>query len=281
MIPAQFDYAAPASLGEALQLLQQHGESAKLLAGGHSLVPLMKLRLAQPGMLIDLRLLGELRGIASSGGGLRIGAMTTHAEVAGSSAVAQSAPALAQAAAEIGDRQVRARGTIGGSLAHFDPAADLPAVILALEAEIVVRSAARGERVIAASSFFRGILETDVAPDELMVEVRLPAAPRSAYAKFPNPASHYAITGVAAAVEGDGTVRAARIGVTGAAPSAFRAGAAESALAGKALSPESIAAAAAAAYDGRELLSDLHASAEYRAHLIGVMTRRALEKLPR
>ena len=278
MIPVSFDYFAPASLQEALQLLADRGEDAKLLAGGHSLVPLMKLRLAQPAALIDLGRVAELKGISVQGGRVRVGAMTTHAEVASSLEVIQNAPALAQAAHEIGDRQVRARGTIGGSLAHNDPAADLPAVMLALDAEITVRSAG-GERTLKAEDFFVGMLETALRPDELITSVSVAVSPHSAYVKFPNPASHYAITGVCVSVQGNGTVSSARIGVTGAAPMAFRATAAESALTGKMLSAESVAAAAAAAYDGRELLGDIHASAEYRGSLVRVMTRRALEKL--
>jgi carbon-monoxide dehydrogenase medium subunit len=278
VIPAEFDYVAPTSLAEALQLLSDNADNGKLLAGGHSLIPLMKLRLAQPAFLIDLGRIPELRGISQEGARLRIGAMTTHAEIASSPVVAQAAPALAQAAREIGDRQVRARGTIGGSLAHSDPAADLPAVMLALDAQMVARSS-RGERTVRAEEFFVDLLTTALEADEVLTAVTVAVSPRSAYAKFPNPASHYAITGVCAAVEGDGTVSAARIGVTGAAPSAYRATAAEAALAGQALSPQSIAAAAEAAYDGRELLGDIHASAEYRAALIKVMTKRALEKL--
>jgi carbon-monoxide dehydrogenase medium subunit len=279
VIPAEFDYAAPSSLAEALQLLADHADDAKLLAGGHSLIPLMKLRLAQPGYLIDLSRVAELRGISQQGARLRIGAMTTHAEVASSSVVAQAAPGLAQAAQEIGDRQVRARGTIGGSLAHSDPAADLPAVMLALDAEIVARSGS-GERTIPAEAFFVGLLETALRPDEILTAVTVAVTPRSAYAKFPNPASHYAVAGVCAAVQGNGAVTAARIGVTGAAPSAYRATAAEAVLTGQALSAQTIAAASDAAYDGRELLGDIHASAEYRAQLIRVLTRRALEKIP-
>jgi carbon-monoxide dehydrogenase medium subunit len=209
---------------------------------------------------------------------VRIGATTTHAQVESSLEVIQNAPALAQAAHEIGDRQVRARGTIGGSLAHNDPAADLPAVMLALDAEITVRSAG-GERTLKAEDFFVGMLETALRPNELITSVSVAVSPQSAYVKFPNPASHYAITGVCVSVQGNGTVSSARIGVTGAAPMAFRATAAESALTGKMLSAESVAAAAAAAYDGRELLGDIHASAEYRGSLVRVMTRRALEKL--
>jgi aerobic carbon-monoxide dehydrogenase medium subunit len=278
MIPANFEYFAPTSLEEALQLLAERGEGAKVLAGGHSLVPLMKLRLAQPAALIDLGHIAELRGISVESGRIRIGAMTTHAAIAASLEVKQNAPALAQAAHEIGDRQVRARGTIGGSLAHNDPAADFPAVMLALDAEFTIRSSG-GERAVPAAEFFVGMLETAVQPNELITSISVAVSPSSAYAKFPNPASHYAITGVCAAVTSNGTVSSAKIGVTGAAPMAFRATGAESALTGKPLTLESIAEAAKAAYDGRELLGDIHASAEYRGHLIGVMTKRALETL--
>ena len=279
MIPAEFDYVVPTSLAEALQLLSEHVDDAKLLAGGHSLVPLMKLRLAQPAYIIDLNRVAELKGISQEGDRIRIGAMTTHAEIAASSLVQQQAPALAQAAHEIGDRQVRARGTIGGSLAHSDPAADLPAAMLALDGQVIVRSAS-GERTIGAEDFFVDLLTTALEPDEIVTDVTVAVSPRSAYVKYPNPASHYAITGVCASVQGDGTVGSARIGVTGAAAVAYRASAAEAALAGKSLSPDVIAEAAAAAYDGRELLGDIHASSEYRAALVGVLTRRALEKLP-
>ena len=279
MIPAEFEYIAPTSLDQALQLLSEHADDAKLLAGGHSLVPLMKLRLAQPAYLIDLNRVAELRGISQEGDRIRIGAMTTHAEIAASSLVQQQAPALAQAAHEIGDRQVRARGTIGGSLAHSDPAADLPAAMLALDGQILVRSA-RGERTVLADGFFVDLLTTALEPDEIVTAVTVAVSPRSAYVKFPNPASHYAIAGVCAAVTGDGTIGSARIGVTGVAPMAYRASGSEAALAGKALSPDVIAGAAAAAYDGRELLGDIHASSEYRAALLGVLTRRVLEKLP-
>jgi len=278
MIPANFDYFAPTSLREALQILAERGDQARVLAGGHSLVPLMKLRLAQPAALVDVGRIPELRGISVEGGRIRVGAMTTHAAIASSLEVIQNAPALAQAAHEIGDRQVRARGTIGGSLAHNDPAADLPAVMLALDAEFVIRSSS-GERTLPAADFFVGMLETAIQPNELITSISVAVSPSSAYAKFPNPASHYAITGVCASVTANGNVSSAQIGVTGAAPMAFRATAAESALTGKPLTQASIAEAAEAAYDGRELLGDIHASAEYRGHLIGVMTRRALEKL--
>jgi aerobic carbon-monoxide dehydrogenase medium subunit len=278
MIPANFDYFAPTNLQEALQLLAERGEEAKVLAGGHSLVPLMKLRLVQPAALIDVGRIAELRGISVEGDRIRIGAMTTHAAIAASPEVLQHAPALAQAAHEIGDRQVRARGTIGGSLAHNDPAADLPAVMLALDAAFVIGSSS-GERTLPAADFFVGMLETAIQPNELITSISVAVSPSSAYVKFPNPASHYAITGVCASVTGNGTVSSARIGITGAAPMAFRATAAEAAITGKPLTSESIAAAARVAYDGRELLGDIHASSEYRGHLISVMTKRALDKL--
>lgn len=273
MIPASFDYSAPNTLDDALKLLADAGGDAKLLAGGHSLIPLMKLRLAAPGHLIDLAHVPGLRGVRRENGTLRIGAMTTHAEVAGSADVRSAAPALSEAARDIGDRQVRARGTIGGSLAHADPAADLPAVMLALGATFALRSAS-GERTVPADEFFVGLLESDVHGDEILTEVRVPSNARSAYEKIPNPASHYAMVGVAVALGEE-----PRVGVTGAAPVAYRATAAESILRGATLSADTTARAAAAAYDDRELLSDIHASAEYRAHLVRVATQRALSRL--
>jgi carbon-monoxide dehydrogenase medium subunit len=274
VIPDNFEYVAPSSLNEALQILEQRGEDAKVLAGGHSLIPLMKLRLAAPGVLVDITRITDLNGISRDGDNLRIGAATTHAEIASSAVVREAAPALSQAAGEIGDRQVRARGTIGGSIAHNDPAADLPAVLLALDAQVAIKSA-NGERVVPAASFFRGMLEADLSANELVTEVRVPVTPKSAYIKVPNPASHYAIVGVAVAQSNGAT----RIGVTGAAPVAFRASGAETALAGKTLTPDVITDAATKANDGRELLSDIHASAVYRAHLVNVMTKRVLEKI--
>jgi carbon-monoxide dehydrogenase medium subunit len=273
VIPASFDYLAPKSLQAALEALAGNPDGAKLLAGGHSLIPLMKLRLSAPAVLIDLAHVPGLRGIRRQNGELRIGAMTTHDEIARSPDVRQAAPALAEAARQIGDRQVRARGTIGGSLAHADPAADLPAVMLALGATMVLRSAS-GERTVAADDFFVGLLESAVRPNEVLTEVRVAANPRSVYEKLPNPASHYAIVGVAIALGAE-----PRVGVTGAAPVPFRATGVEAVLRGANLGPETAARAATAAYDGRELLSDLHASDEYRAHLIGVLTRRALVRL--
>lgn len=278
MIPAEFEYDAPATLDEALRLLDAHGDDVKLLAGGHSLIPLMKLRLARPARLVDLHRIGDLRGVRRDNGGLRIGAMTTHAEIADSADVMNAAPALSQAARVIGDRQVRARGTIGGSLSHNDPAADFPAVMLALDATLVLRSTA-GERLVPAGQFFTGLLETALRANEVLTEVRVPAARHSAYVKYPNPASHYAIVGVAAALQGDGANAAVRIGVTGAAAVAFRASQAEAALQGRAPNADTIAAAAQQAPAGQQFLGDIHASPEYRSALVSVMTRRALETL--
>ena len=272
MIPDNFEYVAPSTLAETLQLLAERGEDAKVLAGGHSLIPIMKLRLAAPALLIDIAHVAELKGVSRDGDTLRIGAATTHNEISRSNVVQQAAPALSEAAGLIGDRQVRARGTIGGSIAHNDPAADLPAVLLALDAQVVARSST-GDRVIPAPAFFRGMLEVDLQPNELVTEIRVPVSPKSAYVKIPNPASHYAIVGVAAVQANGGT----RIGITGAASVAFRASNAESAIGGQALTPAVIADAASKAHDGRELLGDIHASSEYRAHLVGVVTRRALE----
>jgi carbon-monoxide dehydrogenase medium subunit len=273
VIPASFDYVAPTSLEEALDALRSASGEAKLLAGGHSLVPLMKLRLARPDILIDLAHVPGLRGISRHNGGLSIGAMTTHGEIERSTEVRAAAPALAEAAHQIGDRQVRARGTIGGSLTHADPAADLPAVMLALGATMVLRSPS-GQREVMADDFFVDLLESAVRPDEILTEIRVPENPRSTYEKLPNPASHYAIVGVAVALGGE-----ARVGVTGAAPVAFRAAGAEAVLREGSLTPDLAGRAAAAAYDGRDLLSDIFASDEYRAHLIEVLTRRALGRL--
>ncbi len=273
MIPASFDYTAPTSLEAALEALVRTDGESKLLAGGHSLIPLMKLRLAEPALLIDLARVPGLRGVRTEDGGLVIGAMTTHSQVAQSAEVRRAAPALAEAARQIGDRQVRARGTIGGSLAHADPAADLPAVMLALGATMVLRSAA-GERRVAADDFFAGFFESAVRPDEILTEVRVPANPRSTYEKAPNPASHYALAGVAVSLGAQ-----ARIGVTGAAAVPFRAAQAEAALGSGSPDGATIDRAAQAAYDGRELLSDIFASDEYRAHLVRVLTKRALTRL--
>jgi carbon-monoxide dehydrogenase medium subunit len=204
MIPKEFAYAAPASLDEALGLLGQHGDEAKILAGGHSLIPLMKLRLAEPGLLVDLRRLSDLRGIDRAGdGGASIGALTTHAELAREAGKGGALGLLGECAAQIGDAQVRNRGTIGGSLAHGDPAADLPAVILALDAELEAAGAGGKTRRIAAADFFTGLLSTALEPGEILTRIHLPGLKGrtgAAYVKLRNKASHYALVGVAAVV---------------------------------------------------------------------------------
>ncbi len=281
MIPAQFEYHAPTSIKEALQLLQAHPD-AKLLAGGHSLLPMMKLRLARPADLIDLGRLSELRYIKEDRGAVVIGALTTHWLIESSALLKAKAPVLVEAAAQIGDVQVRNWGTLGGSLAHADPAADYPAAVLALEASIVAEGP-KGRRTIAAAEFFTGVLATALTSQEILLEVRVPAlAARtgSAYLKFPHPASGFAVVGVAAIVTLDakGKCERARIGVTGVASTAYRANAVEAQLAGKALDAKAVAAAAEHAAEGVEANDDIFASAEYRAHLTRVYTKRAILK---
>lgn len=280
MIPAAFEFHRPRSLQEAVSLLAAKGDEAKVLAGGHSLLPLMKLRLAKPAALIDLGRIPDLAAIREADGAVRIGPMATHAALAASDVIRRRFTALSEAAGLIGDPQVRHRGTLGGSLAHADPAADYPAPILAFEAELRL-VAPGGERTIRASDFFVDMLTTALGPGELIAEVRLPALPAgtgSAYAKFPHPASRFAVAGVAAAVTLEkGSVRRARIGITGAAAKPSRAASAEAALEGGPATADRIAGAAAKAADGLTCLEDLVASAEYRAHLVTVMARRALE----
>lgn len=281
MISSAFAYHAPSSVAEAASLLAEHGEEAKLLAGGHSLIPLMKLRLAEPSVLIDLGKIGDMAYIhEADGGGLAIGAMTTYASLVSSELVRQRAPALADAASQVADAQVRNMGTIGGSLAHADPAGDLPAVAIALRAELVTSSTG-GHRAIGADDFFVDLFTTALEAGEILNEIRIPALPPnsgSAYAKFGNKASHYAIVGVAAVVSrnADGSCAGASIGITGAGANAVRAADAEAALEGSALDDAAIKAAAAVAGNGIEFNEDVHASAEYRAHLTAVFADRAI-----
>ncbi len=282
MIPAPFEYHAPKTLEEALRLLERHGDEAKVLAGGHSLLPLMKLRLAAPRYVIDL---GRLRGmsyIREENGQIAIGALTTHAEVETSALLLMRCPLLPETAAEIGDVQVRNRGTLGGSLAHADPAADYPAAILALDAEIIAAST-DGTRAIPAHEFFVDMLTTQLRPGEILSQVRLPRlAPRTgmAYCKLHQPASGFAIVGVAARVTlgKGGKIDSAAVGVTGVGPKAYRAKAVEKSLYGKKPTPKLLAEAARLAAQGVEPLSDLHASAEYRREMAVVFARRALER---
>ena len=281
MYAASFDYYRARSLADAQQLLAAH-PGAKLLAGGHSLLPLMKLRLAAPTAVVDIGRVPELRGIARSGDVIRIGALTTHAEVAASTELRGAAEALAQAAAVVGDPAVRNRGTVGGNIAHADPASDLPIVLVALAARMIAVGA-QGERTIAADEFFTGIMTTALADREILVAIDVPVAGRgqgSAYEKFAHPASRYAVVGAAALVtiEND-TISAARVALGGLLPNARRAPAVEAALTGKPSNAETVAAAAQLAVTdlGGDATGDLYASAEYRVAMTPVYVRRALE----
>ena len=281
MITHPFTYEAPATIDDAVKALGRSRET-KILAGGHSLIPLMKLGLAEPEVLVDIGRITVLRDIRSEDGAIVVGALATHRSIADDSKIAATLRALAEAAASVGDLQVRSRGTIGGSLAHADPAADEPAPTLAFDATIRVIGP-KGRRDIPAREYFKGTFETALAPNEIVVEIRFPApAGRSgsAYAKFAHPASGFAIVGVAAVVglKADGTVERAAIGVTGAAAGPFRATAAERALVGTRADASAVDAAAAKAADGVTMLSDLTASSEFRKQLVTVHARRAVER---
>ena len=282
MYPAPFEYHRAASVEEALALLAQFGDDSKLIAGGHSLLPVMKLRFSQPAHLIDIRRVAELAGIREEGGALRIGATTTHAAIAGSDVIRHRAPVLAEAAGRIGDAQVRNMGTIGGSLAHADPGADLPAVTLALGAEIRAVGG-RGARTISIDDFFTGMFSSALAPDEVLVEVRVPLMPAQtggAYEKYADPASGYAVVGVAAVVtiDGAGAVKRARVAMTGLGPQAARLIKVEEALTGKTATPDAIAAAAGRATDGLEPRNAVGGDTAYTINLAVVYTRRALTR---
>ncbi|HUJ35867.1 MAG TPA: xanthine dehydrogenase family protein subunit M [Solirubrobacteraceae bacterium] len=276
MIPAEFDYTAPDTLEEAIQALSDGGEDAKLLAGGHSLLPLMKLRLAAPSLLVDLRKVPGLHGIQRENGSWRIGALTTHSDV-------EHTPDLgvvAKVAGTIADPQVRNRGTIGGSLAHGDPASDLPAVMLICEASVTLQGAGGQQRSVAASDLFRNYLETAVEPVEVLTEVRMPAFDGWGhdYQKFNRRSEDWAMVAVSALVKQTGDVcEDVRVGLTNMASVPLRASAVEEALRGQPLNAESIARAAEQAADGTDPPADLNASADYKRHLARVLTRRALE----
>jgi carbon-monoxide dehydrogenase medium subunit len=279
MFPASFEYHRASSVKDAVAMLQRYGEEGKILAGGHSLVPMLKLRLAQPAHLIDIGGIRDLAAIREEGGKVIVGGLATHFAVETSDVVRTKLGLLSECAAEIGDVQVRNRGTLGGSLAHADPAADYPAAVLALEGEIRVEGAA-GSRTIKAEDFFLDLMTTAVQPGEILTQVAfapIPAATGFAYLKHRQPASGFAMVGVAAVVTLDksGNVSRARIGVTGLGPKPFRAKAVEAALQGR--SPAQAGEAASHAADGIDALSDIHASAEFRAELARVYTRRAIE----
>ena len=276
MIPSEFDYTVPASLEEAIAALSDGGEDAKLLAGGHSLLPLMKLRLAAPTLLVDMRNIPGLRGIQRENGSLRIGAMTPHAELEDN----RELGLISEAAGLIADRQVRHRGTIGGSLAHGDPASDLPAVMLATEATVTAQGAG-GQREIPVAELFQDYLTTSLAADEVLTEIRVPALEGYSYGyeKFTRRAEDWAMVGVAALVSvRDGVCEDIRVGLTHMASTALRASAVERALRGQPLDADRIAQAAELANEGTDPPGDLNATSDYKRHLARVLTRRALHK---
>ena len=280
MYSSEFDYYRARSVADAHQLLAKH-PGAKLLAGGHSLIPLMKLRLAAPSAVVDIGRLPELRGITRHGDVVRIGALTTHAELAASDVLRTAAAALAEAAATIGDPAVRNRGTIGGNIAHADPASDLPTVLVALDARVVV-AGPQGERTIQADRFFTGIMTTALGEDEILLAVDVPASAggqSSAYEKFSHPASRYAVLGAAASVSvKDGRLAAARVALGGLLPHARRAVSVEKALMGSTTTEDAVGAAAKeVTADLRDdVTGDIYASAEYRAAMAPVFIRRAV-----
>ena len=282
MYAASFEYHSPATIAEVIALLDQHQDDAKVLAGSQSLVPLMKLRLAQPSHLIDLRKLPGLVGVWEAKGTLQIGAMTTHDALEKNELLRSKLPMLAEAAGHIGDRQIRNQGTIGGSLAHADPAADWPAVTLACDASVQIVGK-RGERTVKIEEFIVGPLTTALEPNELLVQVRVPIPSGrvgSAYEKYPHPASRFALVGVAAVLTLDarGSVQGARVVIAGAGPKASRASAIEAALAGKKPDAAVLKAAAQQASAGLALADDATSSAAYKAQLAAVVAERALVK---
>ena len=279
MIAYEIDYQRPTTVQEAVKALGT-GRDAKVLAGGHSLIPLMKLGLAQPRTLVDIGGIASLREIRATATEITIGALATHEQVASHAAIAKSLAALSDAAASVGDVQVRARGTVGGSLSHADPAADEPAAILALDATLVAVGP-KGERTIKAAEFFKGTFETALAPDEILTQIRIPipsgGTTGSAYRFFPHPASGFAVVGVAVVITrgADGAIKKAQIAITGAAERPYRASAAEKALQGTRGDAAAIAKAAGLAADRVTPLDDLTATATFRKHLAGVFTKRA------
>jgi carbon-monoxide dehydrogenase medium subunit len=276
MISQTFEYTAPKSLDEALDLLAQ---GAKPLAGGMSLIPMMKLRLAAPDRLVDLRRLKDLNHIREEAGAIHIGATTTHQDVASSPLLRGKCPLMAETASHIGDPQVRNMGTIGGSVAHADPSADYPAALQALEAKVVLRST-KGDRIVSASDFFVDTFTTALEPGEIVREVIVPVDDSGvgvSYQKLVQPASGFAIVGIAVRIrKSGGKISMARIGVTGLASSSYRATAAEKALEGKSGSSAEIQAAATMVAEGREANADLHASSDYRRHLATVYAARGI-----
>jgi carbon-monoxide dehydrogenase medium subunit len=279
MIPAAFDYVRPDSVGEAVSALSGAGEDAKVLAGGQSLIPVLRLRLAYPSTIVDVGRINEMKGVREDGDAIVIGAMTTHHEVLHNDLVRQHAPIIAQATATVADPQVRHRGTFGGALSHADPAGDLGAVALALDCQFVANGPG-GERSIAAADFFQDYLTTALNPDEILTAVRVPklgAGWSTHYEKFNRVAQAWSTVAVAALVRRqNGSIAEARIGLTNMGSTPLRASAVESALAGADASPDAIGAAAERAAEGTSPPTDLSAHADYREHLARVLTRRAV-----
>jgi carbon-monoxide dehydrogenase medium subunit len=278
VIPAKFDYVAPESVADALAALGSDSDEIKVLAGGQSLMPVLRLRLAAPTLIVDLNRIDELRGVSDDGDAIVIGAMTTHAEVASDSLVAEHASVLAKTAKTVADPQVRHRGTLGGALVHADPAGDLPAPILALDAELVVAGPG-GERTVAAADFFQDLFTTAVGEDEILTKIRIPKHTGwgAHYEKFNRVAQAWSIIGVAATVRSDGgTIAEAKVALTNMGSTALRASAMESALAGQPATEEAVSAAAALAADGTSPPTDANGDADYRRHLAAVLTRRAV-----
>jgi carbon-monoxide dehydrogenase medium subunit len=280
VIPASFDYVKPSSIEEAVRVYAAAGEDAKILAGGQSLLPILRLRLAYPELVVDLGGIAELTGVRDDGDGIVIGAMTTHADIVGDELVKRHAPLIAQATETVADRQVRHRGTFGGSLAHADPAGDLPAVALALDAELRVHGP-NGQRSIAARDFFLDYLTTAMQPGEILTSIRVPKLGEgwsTHYEKINRVAQAWSIVAVAAAVHrSDGVITEARIGLTNMGSTPLRASATERALAGAPATAESVASASGSAAEGTSAPSDLSAKADYREHLVTVLTKRAVQ----
>lgn len=278
MIPAQFDYLAPATVDEALAALAEHGDEAKIMAGGQSLLPVLRMRLNAPEVVIDLGRVEELRGIREDGDALVIGAMTTHTDVGTSPLVAEHALLLTKALEHLADAQVRHRGTFGGALVHADPAGDLGAPALALDAEFVIAGSG-GRRTVAAADFFEDVFTTAVGEDEILVEVRIPKHTGwgAQYEKFVRVSHQWAIVAVAATVRAEGgTIAEAAIGLTNMGSTPLRATAVEQALVGQPATEDAVRRAAQAAADGTQPPSDLNGDADYRRHLATVLTRRAV-----
>ena len=276
MISYKFDYKVAGSLGEAFSMLEDAGDSGSFIAGGHSLVPAMKLRLAQPETLIDISKVPGMSDITGESGVVNIGGLVTHADVASSELVKNICPGLSECASAIGDAQVRNKGTIGGNVAHADPGSDYPGALVAFGATICLESPS-GVREIPADEFFTGLFETNKSDIEIITAVKVPSFPLSTYVKFPNPASRYAVVGVGVALEMSGIkCKTISIGITGVADHAFRASSTELILKGSELSESDLDSAASMVTDGQEIMTDLVASSEYRSHLCGVMLKRAI-----